>query len=1026
MIPALDATYVADDLHARFLVELRAAGFSGEITQSEADRTVFSTDNSVYQLPPRAVLFPRDVADITRAMRLLAQERFRSLVLVARGGGTGTNGQSLTTGIILDLSRHMNTILEINLAERWARVQGGVVKDQLNAALAPHGLFFTPELSTSNRATIGGMINTDASGQGSMLYGKTRNHVLELTSVFSGGELWQSKPLTDDELSAVQARTDIVGEVHRVVDRIEHDHAQEIAARFPKLNRCLTGYDLAHIRDADGHFNLNSILCGSEGTLAVVAEAKLNVMPIPRSSSLIIIRYDDFDATLRDAHALMATQPASIEAIDSTVLMLAQRDSVWPTVRKFFPMRGERALLGANIVEFVGDDEKSVETQLSALAAALDAATAKVGRLGYTIARGADVQAVWKMRKRAAGMLGNLPGEKRPITFVEDTAVPPENLADYIAEFRAVLDSYGLQYGMFGHVDAGVLHVRPAIDMKDPSQARLIRKITDEIARLTHKYGGVLWGEHGKGLRSEYAPAFFGTLYPQVQAVKAAFDPNNQLNPGKVATPGEQPLIRLDGVPTRGESERAVPASVRADFAEAVFCNGNGACYNFDPDDAMCPSWKGTRERRHSPKGRATLTREWLRRLSKAGVDPAEEARRLRARSGLLTLPSRVVNTLFRSSSEHDFSNLVKEAMDGCLACKSCVTGCPIKVDVPSFRAKFLEIYYGRYLRPLKDYLVGSLEHFLPMAAGTPRLYNWVMGSSVGRGLLRRMGLVDTPTLTGISISKELERRKLAWASPEALARLDQASRARAVVVVQDAFTSHYETQLVLDVLDLLVKLGYRPFLAPYAPNGKALHVHGFLGAFQRVAADNVARLRALAATGVALIGIDPSVTMTFRSEYPDALGRDQVPDILLFQEWLAKQDFHGGPGAPAGSSVQSNTGPEPSYRFLPHCTERALAASAVEDWRTVFARFGLSLEVLAAGCCGMAGTYGHEVRNRATSERIYELSWRRHLGTGSRERLLASGYSCRSQTKRFAHVTLLHPAQALLAALGRSHGPAL
>ena len=767
-------------------------------------------------------------------------------------------------------------------------------------------------------------------------------------------------------------------------------------------------------------------------------------MPIPRSSGLIIIRYDDFDATLRDAHALMSGGPASIEAVDSTVLGLAQRDGIWNSVREFFPLSDSRPIRGANIVEFIGDSEDVVTAQLDALAAMLDATQGQAARLGYSIARGGDVQAVWKMRKRAAGMLGNLPGEKRPITFVEDTAVPPENLADYIGEFRDLLDSHGLQYGMFGHVDAGVLHVRPAIDMKDAQQARLIREITDEIARLTRKYGGVLWGEHGKGLRSEYAPSFFGTLYPQVQAVKAAFDRNNQLNPGKVATPGEQVLTRLDTVPTRGESVRRVPVEVRTGYAEAVFCNGNGTCYNFDPDDAMCPSWKGTRERRHSPKGRATITREWLRRLSNAGADPVAEAQRLRAGSGWRTLPARVSNTLFRSRPEHDFSHLVKEAMDGCLACKSCVTGCPIKVDVPSFRAKFLEIYHGRYLRPLKDHLVGSLEQMLPLVARMPEAYNRAVGNKVGAAVLRWVGLTDTPLLSGIDLAKELARRGLEIATPEVLARLDAGTKAKAVVLVQDAFTSHYETGLVLDVADLLAALGYRAFLAPYAPNGKALHVHGFLGKFQRMAASNAAGLRALAASGVELVGIDPSVTLTFRSEYREALGQQQVPEVLLLQEWLAKREV--GPWVVTGSvpqgsvpqgSVPQGSAPQGSvpqgsvpqasdsqahtsrrYRFLPHCTERALAASGVEEWKAVFTRFGLTLEVLASGCCGMAGTYGHEVRHQATSARIYDLSWRKHVETDTTETLVASGYSCRSQVKRMGGGKLLHPAQALLAAV--------
>jgi FAD/FMN-containing dehydrogenase/Fe-S oxidoreductase len=1002
MIPALKGTLPDDELYARFVDELKTAGFAGEISVSEADRTVFSTDNSVYQVPPRAVLFPQGVEDVTRVLTLTALERFRTVILAPRGGGTGTNGQSLTTGLILDLSRHMNTILEINAEERWARVQAGVVKDQLNAALAAHGLFFTPELSTSNRATIGGMINTDASGQGSVIYGKTRNHVLELTSVLADGQVWHSQPLDSGELEEIERRPDLVGAIHRVVDRIDKEHAQEIEARFPRLNRCLTGYDLAHIRNEQGRFNLNSILCGSEGTLAVIVEAKLNVMPIPRASALIIVRYDNFDSTLRDAQALMACRPASIEALDSRVLELAKLDVVWDSVRVFFPSSDPRPIFGVNIVEFVGETQTDVEAQLQRLVATLENTQTPRGRLGHAIARGDDVQAVWKMRKRAAGMLGNMPGEKRPITFVEDTAVPPENLADYIQEFRAVLDSHGLQYGMFGHVDAGVLHVRPAIDMKDPEQALLVRTITDKIARLTQKYGGVLWGEHGKGVRSEYAPAFFGSLYPQVQAVKAVFDARNQLNPGKVATPGNEALIKLDEVPTRGESERTVPASVRGGYAEAVFCNGNGACYNFDPDDAMCPSWKGTRERRHSPKGRATLTREWLRRLSAAGIDPVAEARQLREHSGWRTF----CNTVGRTDSDDDFSHLVKEAMDGCLACKSCVSGCPLKVDVPSFRAKFLELYYGRYQRPLKDYLVGSLEHMLPLAARAPALYNVVVGSKLGTAAMRWSGMVDIPTLSTISLRREIDKRGLQFASPQALRELTAADRARAVVIVQDAFTSHYETRLVVDVLDLLIELGYTPFPAPYRPNGKALHVHGFLGAFHRVALSNAAGLRELASTGVPLVGIDPSVTLTFRSEYVETLGKEAVPEILLLQEWLTRLDLR-----PFGKHTTQ-------YRLLPHCTERALAAGAVGEWQRVFQRLGLSLEVQAAGCCGMAGTYGHELRNRSTSERIYDLSWRRHTDQRAGTVLLASGYSCRSQVKRLSRVTLPHPVQALLAAV--------
>ncbi|RXZ45617.1 D-2-hydroxyglutarate dehydrogenase YdiJ [Crenobacter cavernae] len=1010
MIPRLTASAPADSLYLDFIAELQVRGFAGELSPSYADRTVLSTDNSIYQLLPQAVAFPKHVDDLALIARLAAEPRFKTLVLSPRGGGTGTNGQSLTDGLVVDVSRHMNRILEINVDERWVRVEAGVVKDQLNAALKPYGLFFAPELSTSNRATIGGMINTDASGQGSCLYGKTRDHVLELDTVLLGGTVWHSATLAEEELETIKRRGDKVGAVHRLLDAIQRDKAELIAERFPKLNRCLTGYDLAHIRDEACRFNLNNILCGAEGTLGFVAEAKLGVLPIPRASALVNVRYVTFDAALRDAQALMALHAASIETVDSKVLGLARQDIVWHGVREFFPDDATPAQ-GINLVEFLADSEAELEQTLAEVVGELDREGAAHGRCGHTVARGAAVARVWAMRKKSVGLLGNLKGGRRPIPFVEDTAVPPENLADYIAEFRALLDSRGVFYGMFGHVDAGVLHVRPAIDMKDPEQETLVREITDGVVALTKKYRGLLWGEHGKGVRSEFAPEFFGPLYPCLQEIKAAFDPNNQLNPGKIAAPAGSGLLKIDEVPTRGQHDRVIPIAVRERFDEALHCNGNGACYNFDPDDAMCPSFKGTRERRHSPKGRASLLREWLRQLSLAGFDPVAESARLRAGGALKGLVGKVRNTLAKRRGDADFSHEVMEAMQGCLACKSCVGQCPIKVDVPEFRAKFLELYYGRYLRPLKDHFIGSLESMLPLLARAPRLYNAAVASAAGRALMKKLNLVESPLLSGVNLEKELVRRGFALATPESIRRLAEADKARAVVVVQDAFTSYFETELVLDVFELLRELGFVPLLAPFRANGKPLHVHGFLGRFRKTASANVAMLKAFEAAGLPLVGIDPSMTLTYRAEYAKTLGVDTVPKVALLQEWLAER-LDALPKR-AEKSAQR-------FALLPHCTEKTNAPAAVADWQKLFAALGLELSVKPAGCCGMAGTYGHEADKRAMSEKIYQLSWAGIVAGRGDTALLATGYSCRCQTALVDGVELPHPAQALLYVLQR------
>lgn len=1017
MIPRISQTSPVQALYLTFLQALKATGFTGDIAPDYASRTIMATDNSIYQVLPQGVVFPRTIEDLERLTKLASRPEFREVVLSPRGGGTGTNGQSLSDGLLVDISRHMNRILEINAEEGWARVQAGVVKDQLNAAVKPYGLFFAPELSTSNRATIGGMVNTDASGQGSCLYGKTRDHVLELTTVLMDGELLHSRALTEEEFEAQCQRQDRTGLIHRLVHSIEREHGALIQEKFPKLNRCLTGYDLAHIRDQQNRFNLNNILCGSEGSLGLVAEIKLKLLPIPQEVALVVVTYSDFDSALRDAQRLMRAGPTSIETVDDRVLNLAKGDIVWHDVATYFENHsldeGDQILVqGVNLVEYTAVDERSLRAGLDRLEQALSEG-GSAACLGHNLAWGhRTVNRIWGMRKKAVGLLGNVQGEARPIPFVEDTAVPPEHLADFIAEFRALLDSHGVHYGMFGHVDAGVLHVRPALDMKDPDQESLVRIISDQVADLCHKYHGLLWGEHGKGVRSEYAPKFFGELYPQLQRVKAAFDPFNQLNPGKIATPqADMALLRIDEVPTRGQADRQIPVQVWEGYSEAVYCNGNGLCFNWDHRDYMCPSWKVTRERRHSPKGRASLIREWLKQLNDHGSDPvAELADDGGAGRWLRELPARIRNTRAKRRGDYDFSHEVNDAMRGCLACKACTGQCPVKVDVPEFRSRFLALYHSRYLRPLKDYLVGSLEFILPLAARVPRLYNGLMGASLVRSLLSRwIGFEDAPKLTGVNLEKALRQLDVYPATAQRLEQLSKEEKARSVVIVQDAFTRYFDTQVVVDFVRLLQSLGFKPMLAPYRANGKPLHVHGFLHQFRKTASRNSRALKSIADAGLPLIGVDPSVVLTYRAEYLKILPKDAVPEVLLVQEWLAKHLDHLERQA-------HNFRKGGQFKLLPHCTEKTNAPGSIADWRKVFTSLGQELDVIAAGCCGMAGTYGHESKNRRNSAELFAMSWAEPVATPDNQgRLMASGYSCRSQTQREAGVDLPHPVQMLL-----------
>ncbi|MFD1329219.1 D-2-hydroxyglutarate dehydrogenase YdiJ [Mycoplana ramosa] len=1002
MIPRLPSNGRPSSPSDAFLHHLASGDFEGDIGTSAAERTVFSTDNSIYQVEPAGIVFPRNIHDLKRIARALSRPEFAGVTLAPRGGGTGTNGQSLTTGVVVDCSRHMNRILEIDPVRRTARVEAGVVKDQLNKALAPHGLFFAPELSTSNRATIGGMISTDACGQGSCLYGKTSNHVLALRVVLTDGSDFFSRPVCQEELRALQSRRDRIGDIHRTLARIAIDDRGDIERIFPKLNRFMTGYDLAHLIREDGKFDLNAVLCGSEGTLAMIAEAELNLLPLPAHAALVNIRYDNFNAALEDARNLGALNVASVETIDETVLRLAKGDIIWPRIAAYFPNDADLPANGINIVEVLADTPEALAEKLSAVTAALQNSSFP-GRKGFTTTHGkAEIEAVWTMRKRAVGLLGNVEGPVRPVAFVEDTAVPPENLAAYIREFRSLLDGEGLTYGMFGHVDAGVLHVRPALDLTRPEHAALVRRISDAVVALVRKYGGVLWGEHGKGVRSEYVPEFFGPLYPRLQEIKAAFDPLGQLNPGKIVAPSGKALPKIDAIPLRGTLDREIGNDIRTAFDNAAYCNGNGACFDFDADGLMCPSYKATRDRRQSPKGRASLMREWLRRLAERDVDPRREA----ARRHLFGFARRLWNSL-NPANRNDFSHEVRAAMDTCLACKACAGQCPVKVSVPAFRAKFLALYYQRYLRPLKDPLVGAIEITLPLMARMRPLYNLVAGSSAGQAVMRCAGLTALPVLPQLSLRRELARRNVPVATPADLGRLDPAARSRAVVFVPDAFTEHFDPQVLVDAVDVARLLGLSPFVAQPVVNGKALHVHGYLDAFQKTARRTAAVLDRLAKTGVPLVGIDPSMTLTFRSEYSSVGIQARV---LLPQEWLS--------GILDRPPLPSSEG-QKRYLLMAHCTERTNLPAATSEWRDVFAKLGVDLVTGETGCCGMAGTFGHEVRNRPLSEALYAMSWQPALAAaGSADIVMATGYSCRSQANLMEGRRLLHPLQVIRAIL--------
>ncbi|MFM5427432.1 FAD-binding and (Fe-S)-binding domain-containing protein [Aeromonas veronii] len=1020
MIPRLDYQDSLSPATLQFLELLERSAFRGDIEKSYASRLAMATDNSVYQVVPQAVLYPRSADDIAAMLKLAAEPAFASLSFFPRGGGTGTNGQSLGGGIIVDLSRYMNQVMEINLEEGWVRAQAGVVKDQLNAYLKPHGYFFSPDLSTSNRATLGGMINTDASGQGSLVYGKTSDHVLGLKAVLENGDIMATEPLTGERLADKLALESREGEIYRTLYRIGKERRADIEATFPKLNRFLTGYDLKHLYQPDTDtLDVSRVLCGSEGSLGFITEAKLNITPIPRYRTLVNVKYDSFPSALRNAPFMVQAQALSVETVDSRVLGLARADIIWHSVKELIQDVPGKDLQGLNIVEFADTDEVEHKAKVAELCRRIDALLAKgeAGIIGYQVCDHLpSIETIYTMRKKSVGLLGNAEGRKKPVAFTEDTAVPPESLADFIMEFRALLDAHGLDYGMFGHVDAGVLHVRPALDLCDPEQEVLLRRISDQVVALTAKYGGLMWGEHGKGFRSEYSPAFFGELWEELQRVKGTFDPGNRINPGKICIPygSGAELVSVDG-PKRGKYDRQIPLAVRTSYTRAMDCNGNGLCFTFETDSPMCPSVKISRDRRHSPKGRAGLMREWLRQLAEQGFDPlAEEVALQSGGVRFKQLVDKVRNSWAKQRGEYDFSHEVMEAMAGCLACKACTSQCPIKVDVPDFRARFMQLYHGRYLRAPKDYFVGTVESYAPLLAKAPKLVNFFLEKEwAQKATEKSIGMVDVPLLSVPTLAESLHDNRARYFDLPGLERMSAEQRKQVVLIVQDPFTSYYDAPVVRDLVRLAGKLGFQPYLLPFKPNGKPQHIKGFLRAFARTAANSAQFLNKVAALGIPMVGVDPAMVLCYRDEYAKALGSARGDfQVLLPQEWLLSLPADQLPAS--ANKAKSEEGGEPWYLFA-HCTEKTAKPSTHGDWSTLFGRFGASLQPVSVGCCGMAGTYGHDVKQVEKSKGIYGLSWADPLARLPKARCLATGYSCRSQVKRMEGEKLKHPLQALL-----------
>ena len=948
------------------------ASLEGDVRFDTLTRALYSTDASVYQIEPTGVVIVRCRDDVVRTIDIA---RRHDISITARGGGTSQAGQAIGAGLQLDTAKYFNRVLEVNVAERWARVEPGIVLDELNAHLLPHRLKFAPDISTANRATVGGMISNNSSGARSVLYGKTIDHVLDLHVALSDGSVVHLRPLAPDELDAVSAADTLEGRCHRTLRRLGVEHAAEVDRRYPKILRRVGGYNLDAFTDPARPFNLANLIVGSEGTLGLVVEARLNLVPLPTATAVLTIEFDDLLDALGATPALLEHRPAAVEVMDRFILDHARESPALDAVRRSV-LQGETpgALL---CVELYADDAAELPGRLAAIERDL-AARGIEARTSRALDPAAQAR-IWRLRQSSLGLSMAMKGDAKSVSFVEDTAVAPERLRDYIARFLDIVHRHGSTTGVYAHASVGCLHVRPVVNLKTAAGVRQFEAIANDIAALVLEFGGALSGEHGDGLvRGPFIERMFGTeLYAVFRTIKRTFDPAGLFNPGKIVdSPPLTANLRYGAGYRTPEPITFFDYDEHGGLGRAVeMCSGVGACRK-TLDGTMCPSYMVTRDEAHSTRGRANALR--------------------------LAMTGRLGETGLGDDG-------VFETLDLCLECRACKAECPVGVDMARFKSEFLADYYGRHGIPLRARVLGRIHELSSWASPVARLLNpWL----------------TTPWLRAMNeYLLGLDRRRALppWATRTLAARwrARQATAGPAsVVLFNDTFTNYYHPEIGMATAALSDAAGVRIDLGPEVCCARPLISQGLLPEARRRGADTVQQLHPLAAAGKKIVVLEPSCLSALRDDLPALLrgtaqrqARDVADACLLFEEWLegaledgqAKLAFRAGP-----------------TRLLlhGHCHQKSLGL--VPPARALLGRIpGAEVVDLDAGCCGMAGSFGYAREHFDVSRRIGE----RRLLPAARalapdEVLVASGVSCRHQVRDLAGVSARHPAELLASLL--------
>ena len=946
------------------LVSALKEAVAGEVRFDHISRTLYSTDASIYQIMPVGVVIPRGPEDIAATLRIAREE---GVPVLPRGGGTSLAGQAIGRAIIIDCSKYMDRILELDAGGRWVRLQPGVVQDELNLAASRSGLRLGPDTATSNRATLGGMMGNNSSGARSIVYGKTSDHVQELrVLLIDGTELHLRRP-TPRAVGQHPPTTGREGELYGTAARLARQHRDEIDRRFPKILRRVSGYNLDLL--ASDPTDLLGLLIGSEGTLGVVTEARVGLVPRPKHAVVTVIHYADLFDSFEAVPLILRHQPSAVEVIDRLVLEMTRAQLEY--ARRMTFVQGDPDAL--HIVEFSGDDPDALRARAAALEAELRGSGA--GHAYVHALTPAEQDNIWRVRKAGQGLLQGIKGDSKPITFVEDTAVPPARLAAYMRRFRAVLDRHGIRGAFYAHASVGCIHVRPLVNLKDRQDIEKMKSIALEVGELVIEFGGTMSGEHGDGLvRSWFVERFFGPdIYGAFREIKRVFDPPGLMNPGKI----------VDGPPIDaslrfGAEYRTIAVKTFFDwskeggFAQAAeLCSGVGACRK-KIDGTMCPSFMVTREEEHSTRGRANLLRAVL-----SGVLPPTEltGRRL------------------------------YDALDLCLECKGCKAECPANVDMAKLKYEFLAHYHEANGLPLRSRAFGHFRTLAHLGSATAPVSSWLAGLAPVRWAM--------DVAVGVDRRRPLppfqRRTFLHWWKRRPAGSGARGARGT-VALFADTFMMYSYPLVGRAAVELLEGLGYDVILAEAGCCGRTMISKGLLTQAKRAAARNVEALLPLAADGIPIVGVEPSCILTFRDEVPDLVPGDDARMLarhtMLIDEFLARE--HRRESLPL-----HGLGDGRKVLLHGHCHQKSLAGTGTA--RDVLQAAGFAVEEVDSGCCGMAGSFGFEREHydisMAVGERRLLPAVRRWPADAA---VVAMGVSCRQQIQHGAGRRAVHIVELL------------